>query len=79
MDIDDGEVNEGGTTQQFQSFFTEADQVMQLIEGYAVLTEVHQLKKQTQQLQKIVWLCMMILYALIYSQQANNTCCMISW
>ncbi len=54
MDIDDGGADEGGTTHQFQSFFTEANQVMQLIEEYAVLTEVHQLKKQTQQLQKIV-------------------------
>ena len=53
MDIDDGGADEGGN-HQFQSFFTEANQVMQLIEEYAVLTEVHQLKKQTQQLQKIV-------------------------
>lgn len=53
MNIDGDEEEE--TTHQFQSFFAEADQVNALVSDYATITEISQLKKHTQKLQRIVW------------------------
>ena len=53
MNIDGDEEEE--TTYQFQSFFAEADQVNALVSDYATITEISQLKKHTQKLQRIVW------------------------